>query len=235
MELEYIGDELSLFEKAKNWKSYWGNFVAPYLKGDVLEVGAGLGGTTMALSSYPSKSWTCLEPDPALTYQLEQKKIKRELPASAEIITGTLQDLKPSAGFDCILYIDVIEHIEDDKTELVHASHFLNPGGYLFVLVPAHQWLYSPFDKAIGHYRRYNKSMLKAAGPKNLQLQYVKYLDSVGLLASTVNKLFLQQSMPTASQIQLWDSSMVPVSRWTDKIVLHRIGKTVIGLWKKIE
>lgn len=233
MEQEYIGDELTLFEKATNWKAYWATFLAPHLKGDVLEVGAGLGGTTIALSTYPTTSWTCLEPDPALTAQLSAKHQAGELGREVKIITGTLQDLDPGVQYDCIMYIDVIEHIEDDRAELAHAATFLRPGGHLFVLVPAHQWLYSPFDKAIGHYRRYDKQRLRSAGPVNLQLKYVKYLDTVGLLASSVNKLFLKQSMPTAAQIGLWDGMMVPVSKVVDKLSGHLVGKTVIGLWTK--
>ncbi len=46
------------------------------------------------------------------------------------------------------------------------AKTLLADQGYLIVLVPAHQFLYNEFDKAIGHYRRYNKKMLAAAAPE---------------------------------------------------------------------
>ena len=52
--------------------------------------------------------------------------------------------------FDTILYIDVLEHIDDDLGELARSATHLRPGGHLIVLAPAHQALYSPFDKAIG-------------------------------------------------------------------------------------
>lgn len=233
MELEYIGDELSLFENAKNWKSYWSSFLLPYLKGDVLEVGAGLGGTTQVLTTQPVASWTCLEPDAALVEELKNKINSGLIGDHTKVITGVLSDIEPDRLFDCIMYIDVIEHIEGDKAELENASQHLKPGGTLFVLVPAHQWLYSPFDKAIGHYRRYNKAMLRNAGPANLQLNKLKYLDGVGLSASIVNKFFLKQSLPTKSQIRFWDSTIVPLSRIVDPLTAHLMGKTVIGIWKK--
>ena len=46
---EYQGDELALFQHATNWKGYFKQQIAPYFTGDVLEVGAGLGGTTAHL------------------------------------------------------------------------------------------------------------------------------------------------------------------------------------------
>jgi hypothetical protein len=59
----------------------------------------------------------------------------------------------------------VIEHIEDSTAELRRAVDLLAPGGHLLILVPAFNYLYSPFDKAIGHFRRYDKKILKAELP----------------------------------------------------------------------
>ena len=59
--------------------------------------------------------------------------------------------------FDTILYMDVLEHIENDEKEINKALKQLNSGGYLIFFVPAYQFLYSDFDKAIGHIKRYNK------------------------------------------------------------------------------
>jgi hypothetical protein len=111
------------------------------------------------------------------------------------------------------------------------AAH-LKPGGYLVVLGPAHQWFFSPFDQAIGHYRRYNRASLAALKPQGLTLQRIKYLDSVGLLASLGSRL-LSQKMPTPSQIKLWDQWMVPISRCLDRILNFTIGKSVLGVWVK--
>ena len=47
----YEGDELELFQHAKNWKSYFSKVTKPFIKGDVLEVGAGIGATTQLLNN----------------------------------------------------------------------------------------------------------------------------------------------------------------------------------------
>ena len=61
----------------------------------------------------------------------------------------------------------------------------------------------------------------------------VIYLDSVGLLASLSNRAMLRQHMPTARQIAIWDRLMVPMSRLLDPLLFHRLGKSVLAVWRK--
>src|SRR5579863_9759834 len=58
----YAGSELALFEKARNWKRYWRSLVKPFISGDVLEVGAGIGANAELLREVTHREWTCLEP-----------------------------------------------------------------------------------------------------------------------------------------------------------------------------
>ena len=230
---DYIGNELELFQHAKNWKAYYGKFIRPHLKGKVLEVGAGIGGTALTLCDGSQEKWICLEPDNKLLDEIHKKITNKQLPPICQAVQGILSDLSLEEKFDVIIYIDVVEHIEKDKSELELAAKYLKKGGKLIVLVPAHEFLYSPFDKAIGHYRRYNKQTLTDISPSELQTKTVFYLDSVGLLASTANKLFLKQSYPTLQQIKTWDNLLVPVSRIIDPVIGRAIGKTVVGIWEK--
>jgi ubiquinone/menaquinone biosynthesis C-methylase UbiE len=230
---QYVGSELEVFSHAINWKTYLASQIRPFLRGKVLEVGAGIGTTTTALASGNEESWTCLEPDLALANTLKANLNKGNLPSSMnfQIIAGDLTKLPPENTFDCILYIDVLEHISADRTELRLAASHLTPGGHLVVLSPAHQWLFSPFDEAIGHFRRYSRNSLRDTGPENLKLVTLKYLDSVGLLASMANRFFLRTSAPSTSQIRVWDRLMVPISRLVDPLTFYRLGKSVLAVW----
>ena len=234
-EIVYIGNELDLFEQATVWKNYYGRFLKPYLKGKVLEAGAGLGGTTQQLCDGSQQSWICLEPDPLLFSKLEKKIAGGDLPPCCRAMKGTTSDLPATERFNAIIYIDVIEHIEKDAEELQRAASLLADGGYLIILVPAHQFLYNEFDKAIGHFRRYDKRMLRAAAPKELLLRKMRYLDVLGLLASLVNKYFLKQEYPTHRQIGFWDKYLVPVSKPLDTLINYQTGKTLTGIWQKKE
>ena len=231
----YIGNELELFEHATRWKAYYGRFLRPYLRGRVLEVGAGLGGTTRSLCDGTQADWLCLEPDAQLAARIEALLAQRALPACCRLRVGTLATTPPESEglFDAILYIDVIEHIEDDAAELRRAYARLAPGGALLIIVPAHQWLFSAFDQALGHFRRYSRARLRQALPAGARVRRLHYLDSVGLLASAANKLLLHQSTPTAAQIGFWDGTLVPLSRVADRLTGFAWGKSVLAVAEK--
>jgi SAM-dependent methyltransferase len=229
----YVGSELQLFAAASRWKAYLRRQIGPYLGRDVLEVGAGIGATTRVLCREDHDRWVCLEPDQTLCARLVPAIEAGEFPRFCHPVIGTLDDVKELGLFDTLLYIDVLEHIEHDREELVKASGRLRPGGHLVVLSPAHPFLFSPFDRAIGHFRRYTRKSLVALEPPDLEIAKIRYLDSVGIIASLGNRLVLSQSMPTPRQIAFWDRFLVPPSTLLDPILGYRIGKSVLGVWRK--
>jgi SAM-dependent methyltransferase len=232
-EFKYVGSELDLFADARNWKEYWSRQIGPFLRGDVLEVGAGIGSNTRFLDpDGRTGRWVCLEPDPEL-HDLLVKNFAEKKPRRAyESVCGTLASLTDQQ-FDTIIYIDVLEHIENDREELRQAASHLRPGGHLIVLSPTHQRLFSPFDTAIGHFRRYDRPMLRRISPASLQLERMAYLDCAGMILSAANMLLLRQSMPVKAQLRFWDRWIVPVSRILDKLFLYSVGKTIIAVWRK--
>ncbi len=149
-----------------------------------------------------------------------------------EVLNGTIKDLSTSDLFDTILYIDVLEHIENDKAEIVHVMNHLIPTGKIIILSPAHNSLYSAFDKAIGHYRRYDTTMLKRLFPSHLELIQMEYLDSLGLMLSLSNRYLLRAPSPSKKQIKIWDSIIIPCSWVLDKLIRYRMGKSILAIWE---
>lgn len=232
-DFSYIGTELEIFNHATRWKKYYGKHLRPFLGEEVLEVGAGVGGTTKILcDGGRQKRWVCLEPDERLIGQIKDQIAAGELPPICEARAVSSAELAEDEKFDSIIYIDVLEHIENDAAEMLTISKHLKKDGFLIVLCPAHQKLFTPFDKAIGHYRRYNKKTLSAAVPENLRRVKLIYLDSIGLLASLGNKLILNSSSPKHGQIQFWDKILVPISRLTDPLSGFQVGKSIVGVWQ---
>lgn len=229
----YIGGELDLFALAKNWKSYVKREIADYITGDVLEVGAGIGTTTLALNDGAARRWICLEPDAVLAARLQSRLDRCAVPSTTSVIVGSLNTFADHPCFDCILYIDVLEHIEDDHMQIESASRLVRPGGHIVILSPAHQWLFSKFDESIGHLRRYDKSHLKSMMPNGWLEKKLAYLDSMGVFLSLGNVLALRQAMPTQAQILTWDRVCIPVSRFVDRFLLGTIGKSVLAVWCK--
>ena len=231
-EFEYVGSELELFAAAHNWKTYWSGRIRPFMAGDILEVGAGIGSNTKYLDHGGNRRWVCLEPDSHLVAQLKVN-LNGANAREYEVVTGTLDSLDAASRFGTIIYIDVLEHIENDREELERAAALLRNGGRLIVLSPAHQWLFTPFDAAIGHFRRYNRRMLQSISPAGLRLEQLWYLDSVGLGLSIANRLFLRQSMPTQTQLRFWDKCVVPTSTIVDRCLFGSVGKTIVAIWRR--
>jgi len=151
----YIGTELELFAQTTNWRNYVSSKLRRYIAGRVIEVGAGPGSSTKYLSDQCHLHWLCIDPDPNHVRYLKALIARQQLPTCCEARCGVLADLDAHEFADTIIYIDVLEHIEDDEGELCVAATHLAPGGHLVMLSPAFNFLYSPFDKAIGHHRRY--------------------------------------------------------------------------------
>ncbi|MBI4579611.1 MAG: class I SAM-dependent methyltransferase [Planctomycetes bacterium] len=228
----YPGQELELFARAVNWKRYLRSRVGRFITGSVLEVGAGLGTTTRMLCQVRPRSWTCLEPDDHLACELREMLQRDPVDLPVRVIPGTIACLAENDRFDTIVYVDVLEHIRLDAEELQQASRHLSPGGCLLVVAPAHQSLFSPFDAAIGHFRRYDHHGLVALTPAGLRVESLFYLDSIGYLASFANRWFLNRNMPTLGQIMVWDRVFVRASRLCDRLFGYRVGKTVVGVWR---
>jgi hypothetical protein len=148
------------------------------------------------------------------------------------VIVGGCSDLDADE-LDCVLYIDVLEHIAEDRAEVAKAATKLRAGGHLVTLSPAHPFLFSEFDAAIGHHRRYTRASILGLTPDTLRPVCVRYLDSVGMLASLANRFMLRSTYPTRSQIRLWDSAMVPCSRVVDPLLGYLLGKSILCVWQR--
>lgn len=230
-QFKYQGNELELFQHARKWKKYFSRQIKPFIKNRVLEVGAGIGSTTLLLNDHTASSWIMLEPDDTMVHALQQKLDAGEFPSNCDVQKGTIDTV--SGSFDTIIYIDVLEHIESDQKEMEKAAAKLDPGGHLLILSPAFQHLYNPFDKAIGHYRRYTRKMMSSITPTNTELVSCRYYDSTGYFAALMNKLLLRKKYPSLKEVKFWDNWLVPLSRITDPLLFHSFGKSIIGVWRK--
>ena len=228
---KYVGSKLERFAGVQNWKAYWAVQLRLFVAGDILEVGAGIGSNTRLLDGAGGRGrWVCLELDPELLGQLTRNVKETQARRCYETVRGTLESMSGQM-FDTIVYIGALEHIENE--ELNRASSCLRSDGHRIVLAPAHQRLFSPFDAAVGHFRRYDRRMLRAISPAGLRLECLRYLDCAGLILSAANMLLLRQSMPTKAQLGFWDRWIVPVSRVFDKPFQYSLGKTIIAIWER--
>jgi SAM-dependent methyltransferase len=224
----YVGGELDLFAHAENWKARLRREIAPFLVAPALEVGAGIGATTATLRPLVTGSWIGLEPDPALAARLGARRELTCLP-----VVGTLAAIEAHQSLQTVLYVDVLEHIADDRSEVDRAAALLAPGGRLVVLAPAVPSLYSEFDRAIGHHRRYSRRALLDLQPAGFELERVRSLDALGMFLNLGNRLVSKQSLPTLAQIRFWDRLVVPCGRLLDPLLGYRFGRSIVAVWRR--
>ena len=236
-EFKYTGSELEIFERAINWKDYYYELCAKFLQNNesVLEVGAGIGGLTkIYLRNRFYKKWTCIEPD-----KKNYKKLKKNLEIyskknNLEIINSSIEDyLKVSKKFDLIILADVLEHLQNDKEILFRLYKILNSKGRIILFTPACQYLYSKFDKEIGHFRRYSFETLENIIPNNSEILMLKYIDSFGFFASLTNKLIIKSATPSLKQILFWDRLIIPISKKLDYFFSYKFGKNIFMILSK--
>jgi hypothetical protein len=131
--------------------------VSQYFPADsftLVDVGAGVGLIGEFLrDGRPAASYRFVEPIPFLEKHLEQRY-------------GAPANARDDARYDdvpVVTLLDVLEHQEDDPAFMSELVGRLEPGAILLVTVPAGRSLWSEWDVALGHHRRYDKASFRRA------------------------------------------------------------------------
>jgi SAM-dependent methyltransferase len=139
---------------------------------------------------------------------------------------------------DAIFSSNVLEHIEDDLSVLKIMREQLDSGGRLCLYLPAKMLLWSKLDEAVGHYRRYEISELRAkceeAGFKIINIHYA---DCAGFFASLLMK-FLgynpDDGIGSVESMKFYDKYLFPISKFLDRIGFkYFLGKNIVLVAEK--
>ena len=126
----------------------------------------------------------------------EQNKYARAVIKKERKIKNLYSTLKIKKNFyDLILLADVIEHVKQPKELLKDLKKFLKKDGHILITVPAYQFLFSKKDKVLGHYRRYNKKLLKKelSGFKVENISYFNTFLCIPIIIMTMLNKFLKR------------------------------------------
>jgi len=135
--------------------------IAKYVGDRVLEVGAGIGNMTRVM--YGRELIVATDVELPYLHILRNRFSRNPTITVAKLDLNSDDDCDALKhyGFDTIVCLNVLEHIENDRAALRRLYQLLNPGGNLLLFVPADQKLYGTMDKQVGHFRRYASSELK--------------------------------------------------------------------------
>ena len=226
--MSYLNHVLKYFDLAKNYRSYQLDLIKDYIGKKILEIGPG-NGEIIENFQDEKHEITLIDNDSEMCKVLKEKFKENK---NIKILNSDINSVNEK--YNSILYMDVIEHIENDIDELDRACNLLSDFGRLIIIVPAFNFLFSDFDKDVGHYRRYyKKDFLNYAKNKNLKILSLKYFDSLGFFILSLSKFLNFKGRNNAViGIKVWNMLM-PLSRLIDKLFFHQFGKSLICVIEK--
>jgi len=233
----YIGKDLESMSFTVNYHNWILEEFRPFIGKDVVEVGAGTGSFSALLLNENPKTLSLIEPSgmfEELRRNIGKSVTKTKVNLYNSIFRDVAEKIVDIRRPDTIVYVNVLEHIEDDLAELraMHAS--LENGGHALIFVPALMALYGEFDRRIGHYRRYSKKELEekctAAGFKIVSS---RYFDFAGIVPWFVKYRILRSDSLSAGAVTIYDRMVVPLVKRLEALVRVPIGKNILMVIRK--
>jgi SAM-dependent methyltransferase len=227
--------DLEIMARANNYRNWMYRRIQPYVGRRVLEVGAGIGNFTELL----------LERELVLAtdkFELCVDYLRRRLgpqlkaaPMLLDLAAPPVSALKPF-GFDTIICMNVLEHVEDDARALRFMHEVLVDEGRAIILVPAFQFLYGTVDRAIEHYRRYTrKTLLPRMREAGFELEAAFYMNVVGMAGWFWNNRIKRTTEENPAQIAIFDRFIAPWAERVERALPPPFGLSLIAVGRKLK
>lgn len=210
---------LDALEQAPQFNQWMYESVKPWLGRRVAELGVGRGN----LSKYIRRHEQVLLTDYRLDYLNE---LQRKWAEQRNLRIGKL-DMTERADYeqlrefapDTAVFLNVLEHLEDDRAVLRNLFETVPEGCRLVALVPYNMKLFSEFDRALGHFRRYNRDELEGKMREaGFEVERQFFFNKVGVLAWYVANTLSGQKALKPWQLRLY-GALTPIFRVIDKIL----------------
>jgi glycosyltransferase involved in cell wall biosynthesis len=207
---------LATMSRAKHFNRWMADTISPWIHGQVLELGAGIGNLTVLLSSTENR-YVATDTDKEHIFELKSRMAYR---SNIEISPFDFSRAEEVASFqqsaDTVVCLNVLEHVEDDAIALANIHRCLRPGGTAIILVPQDPALFGSIDKVLDHKRRYTRDELSnkmsAAGFRVTQILDFNRATRPGWY---LNSRVLHRRTISPAQLRLFDLS-VPFLRRID-------------------
>ena len=220
--------EFKALEEAANYRRALMREFGPWLRGNVMEIGAGIGQLTGEIAGVSTIGKVLsVEPDAGFAAKFRAAFPEREL------LHGTAADIPENNPWDAMVSVNVLEHIREDVGELGLWRKLLAPAaGHLCLLVPARPEIYAPLDKDFGHFRRYTRAELRGkleeAGFEVTRLWYYNFIGYFAWWASFV--LLGQRSFKPWS-VRLFDRAIFPWAHALERTLCRPpIGQSLLAV-----
>jgi SAM-dependent methyltransferase len=207
--------------------------IRPYMGERVLEVGCGIGNMTGYYADRPLLVCVDLL---AESLALAREKIgdKPNLHlVQGDICADATVERLAEFRFDTAIMLNVLEHIPDDATALACIQRLLAPGGRLLLLVPAERYLYGTLDRALGHYRRYERRPLRGLLVRSgFEVESLRYMNLPGILGWFMNGRVFRRDLLPRPQLALFNV-LAPLFERVEASIPPPRGQSLVAICRK--
>lgn len=219
-----------MLSKAVRYQKWILSEFAPEIHGSVLEVGAGIGNFTRLLVEQATEVWA-LEPDQGACRLIEELSLPK-----VRVLCAPLSEFHETRQrFDTAVFINVLEHIENDSLALSTVHQLLRPRGGVCLLVPAHNWLYGPIDARFGHFRRYPvrevRQLLESTG---FHVETCRYFNPVGALGWLLFHKVLRRQQISPRSVWLSERLAIPIGKRLEVFGEPPFGQSVFAFGRAV-
>ena len=226
----YKGTDLEAMSFAQNYHNWIYELISAHLGKSIAEIGSGVGNFTKFLLREKDVKIDAYEPCSKM-----HNKNMYALHKQVNCINDNFERKSSTRlnFYDSIVFINVLEHIEDDISALKTSHRILNSKGKIVIFVPALKFLYSKFDHSIGHFRRYSKSELLSITEKSgFKVLNCKYFDSFGIIPWFFFMKVLNATLNHKNTLY-YDRLVVPWLKILEKYISPPLGKNLLLVAKK--
>jgi glycosyltransferase involved in cell wall biosynthesis len=211
----YGSDILARLSRASHFNNWMADTIRNYCGGRVLEIGSGVGNLTRKL--IPRAKYVASDVNPFYLQTLEALSSDRPYMKSSYCdVTDISSFPRLEEGYDTVICLNVIEHVEDDYGALANIKTVLATTGTAIILVPQGQWNFGTLDHVLGHQRRYSKeSIQKLARDCGFVAKEIREFNRIGTPAWFLNGKILHRR--AFGLLQIWMLNLLtPVFRVID-------------------
>lgn len=173
----------------------------------------------------------------------ENETVKNNITCLNDV--GKLQD----NSLDCVVMMDVLEHIENDSLFFGNVINKLKDDGIILITVPAWQFLFSVHDARVSHYRRYNrKQLLSLLKHKTIKIERCHYFYTSLFLVRLLIYFFKKDKFVGIDENYKYPETHIitkmittilnmdfMINKILDKIFIHLPGLSLVAVCKKVK
>ncbi len=204
--------------RAPRFNAWMADTIRPFCGQRILEIGSGTGNLTRRL--VPRDQYVASDINPLYLQTLQGLTVDRPyLDVTLTDVTRGETFPRPEGGFDTVVCINVVEHVDDDVGALRNIRAVLAPRGRAIVLVPQGPEVFGTLDEVLGHRRRYTvESLNRLAADAGFAVRELVHFNRVGRPAWWLNGRLLKRREFGLGQIMMLNL-LTPLFRLVDRVL----------------